>query len=39
MFVKLYLLAMYENEVLRKIFISERNEDESGTVQIARVCM
>jgi hypothetical protein len=39
MFVKLYLLAMYENEVLRKIFISERNEEENGTMQIARACM
>lgn len=34
-----YLLAMYENEVLRKIFISERNEEENGTVQTARSCM
>ena len=34
-----YLLAIYENEVLRKIFISERNEEENGTMQIARACM
>jgi hypothetical protein len=39
MFVKLYLLAMYKNEVPRKILIYERNEDENGTLQIARACI
>ena len=32
-------MAMYENEVLRKIFICERNEEENGTLQIARACI